>query len=66
MASTFPKLPGYVPTQDCTKTQHHRVSHKMQESKLNPYNKAIPLYPVPDPPSKPFAPEKTEASLSTS
>jgi hypothetical protein len=38
----------------------------MQESKLNPYNKAIPLYPVPDPPSKPFAPEKTEASLSTS
>ena len=66
MASSFPKLPGYVPTHDCTQTRHHKVSHKMLETKQNIHNKPVPLYPVPDPPVKLLAPEKNDASLSTS
>ena len=66
MATSFPKLPGYVPTHDCTQVRHHKVSHKMQDTKQNIHNKPVPLYPVPDPPAKLLAPEKNDASLSTS
>jgi hypothetical protein len=66
MASSFPKLPGYVPTHDCTLTTHHKISHNQLDKNVNAHNKPIPLYPVPDPPAKDFAPEKTDASFSTS
>ena len=66
MASSFPKLPGYVPTHDCTQTHWAKVSHNKLENNVNAHNKPVPLYPIPDAPFAVKAPEKAEASMSTS
>jgi hypothetical protein len=66
MATSFPKLPGYVPTHDCTQTQWAKTSHKHLEKKVNAFDKPVPMYPVPDAPAEEFSPEKPEQSMSTS
>ena len=66
MATSFPKLPGYVPTHDCTQTQWAKTSHKQLEKKVNAFEKPTPAYPVPDAPAEEFSPEKADVSLSTS
>ena len=66
MASNFPKLPGYVPLQDCSITDFKKVSHVKLEKNVNAFNKPVPLYPVPDQPQANYAPTKADASLSTS
>lgn len=47
MASTFPKLPGFVPTHDPTLVDHKRVSHKMLDKIKNGKNIPVPLYSLP-------------------
>ena len=66
MASSFPKLPGYVPSHDCTQTQWAKTSHVKLEANQNAHNRPVPLYPVPDAPAEPSAAPKAEASMSTS
>lgn len=66
MASSFPKLPGYVPTHDCTQTQWAKTSHVKLESNQNAHCKPVPLYPVPDAPAEPAPAAKADASMSTS
>ncbi len=66
MASAFPKLPGYVPTHDCTKVDWKKISH-MQLTKLqNPKTSAPPLHALPRKPEPVLPPEKAPASLSYS
>jgi hypothetical protein len=47
MASTFPKLPGFVPTHDPTLVNHKKISHKKLEEIRNGKNFKVPLYEVP-------------------
>ena len=68
MASSFPKLPGYVPTHDCTQTQWAKTSHVKLAANQNAHNQPVPLYPVPDAPAEPAAAPgpNADASMSTS
>ena len=66
MASNFPKLPGYVPTHDCSVVDFKKVSHKQLDKNVNGNNKTVPAYQVPDQPSANYAPTKNDGSLSTS
>ena len=66
MASAFPKLPGFVPTHDCTKTDHKKVSHVQLEKNVNPKNKTVPLYALPRPLASNFRDSKHEDSKSFS
>jgi len=66
MASNFPKLPGFVPTHDCTRTDFKKVSHVKQEKLSNAKNQEVPLYALPRPPLKTEVPVKDEKSQSFS
>ena len=66
MAASFPKLPGYVPTHDCTKTDWKKVSHVKLEEVRNPKNAAVPLYALPRKPEAELPPPKDEKSMSYS
>lgn len=47
MASAFPKLPGFVPTQDLDRTNWKRVSAKKQELNRDSKNEQIVVYSLP-------------------
>jgi hypothetical protein len=64
--ASFPNLPGYMPTHDCTRTAHMKVSHVKQEKNINPRNKEVQLGALPRPPIVNLAPEKNEKSMSVS
>lgn len=49
MASQFPKLPGYVVSQDPTIVNHKKISHVKLEQVRNAKNQDVPLYKVPNP-----------------
>jgi hypothetical protein len=66
MASGFPKLPGYVPTHDCTQVTHKKISHVKLEKNINPKNQEVPLYALPRPLQANFKTEKHEDSKSLS
>lgn len=66
MAANFPKLPGYVPTHDCTNVAHAMTSHVKLEKKMNAKNKDVPLYALPRAPQAGHVPEKTQDSKSFS
>jgi hypothetical protein len=54
MASTYPKLPGMVPTNDTWQKDHKKISHKKLEEIRNGKNVHVPLYQVPRAPT-PFS-----------
>jgi len=60
MASAFPRLPGYVPTQDLERTNWKRVSAKKQEQIRDSKNEPIIVYPLPRQ-TKPDAPNQSSA-----
>ncbi len=66
MATSFPKLPGYVPTHDCTKTEWKRVSHDKLAELQNPKNTPVPLYALPRKPEPELPPPKDPKSMSLS
>lgn len=66
MASSFPKLPGYVPTHDCTKTEWKKVSHVKLEQIQNPKNDPPPAYTLPRKPDPTLPPPKDPKSMSYS
>lgn len=66
MAASFPKLPGYVPTHDCTKVDWKKVSHVQLEKQQNPKSGPVPLYTLPRKPEPTLPPEKDAKSLSYS
>jgi EF-hand domain-containing protein 1 len=66
MATSFPKLPGYVPNHDCTKTDWKKVSHVKLEEVKNPKNAPVPLYALPRKPDADLPPSKDPKSLSYS
>ena len=66
MAASFPKLPGYVPTHDCTKTDWKKVSHTKLEDVRNPKNAPVPLYALPRKPEVELPPPKDPKSMSYS
>ena len=66
MASGFPKLPGYVPTHDCSQVDHKKTSHVKLEKNQNPKNKDVPLYALPRPPAQNFREPKNDDSKSFS
>jgi len=47
MATSFPKLPGYVPLQDPTIVDHKKKSHLYLQQTLNPKNQETILYALP-------------------
>lgn len=66
MATSFPKLPGYVPMQDPTIADHKKKSHLYLEKTQNPKNQDVPLYALPRQKEQELVPEKSEKSLSYS
>ena len=66
MATTFPKLPGYVPTHDCTKVDWKKISHLKLQKLQNPKSSEVPLYALPRKPEPALPPEKEPQSLSYS
>jgi len=66
MAASFPKLPGYVPTHDCTKTDWKKVSHVKLEEVRNPKNADVPLYALPRKPEADLPAPKDAKSMSYS
>ena len=66
MATSFPKLPCYVPLQDPTIVNHKKVSHIALEKQINPKNKPVPLYPLPRKGEPELPPDKDPKSLSFS
>lgn len=66
MAASFPKLPGYVPTHDCTKTDWKKVSHVKLEDVRNPKNAPVPLCALPRKPEPELPPPKDPKSMSYS
>jgi hypothetical protein len=66
MATSFPKLPGYVPIHDCTKVDWKKVSHVKLEEVKNPKSAAVPLYALPRKPAPDLPPPKDPKSLSYS
>jgi hypothetical protein len=64
--ASFPSLPGYMPTHDCTIQTHKKTSHVKQEKNINPRNKDVLLGALPRPPVVNLAPEKNEKSMSVS
>jgi len=60
MASGFPKLPGYVPSQDLETTNWKRVSSNKQQTNRDSKNEPIIEYPLPRQ-VKPNAPDQTGA-----
>jgi len=60
MASSFPKLPGYVPTQDLEKTNWKRVSAKKQDLNRDSKDEPILMYPLPRQ-TKPDGPDQSGA-----
>eukprot|EP00826_Nyctotherus_ovalis_P013622 TRINITY_DN13715_c0_g1_i4.p2 TRINITY_DN13715_c0_g1~~TRINITY_DN13715_c0_g1_i4.p2 ORF type:complete len:286 (-),score=101.01 TRINITY_DN13715_c0_g1_i4:925-1782(-) len=66
MAASFPKLPGYVPTHDCTKTDWKKVSHVKLEEVLNPKNTPPPVYKLPRKPEPQLPESKDPKSMSYS
>ena len=66
MATSFPKLPGYVPLQDPTITNFKKVSHIALEKQINPKNKPVPLYPLPRKEAPQLPPPKDPKSMSYS
>jgi hypothetical protein len=66
MAASFPKLPGYVPTHDCTKTDWKKVSHTKLEEIRNPKNNSPPVYKLPRKPDAELPPPKDPKSMSYS
>lgn len=65
-SSSFPNLPGYVPTHDCTKTNWKKVSHDHLAKVTNPKNADVPLYALPRKPEPDLPPPKDPKSLSYS
>ena len=52
MASTYPKLPGQVPTHDTWQKDHHKkISHKKLDEIRNGKNVPVPLYDLPRAPT---------------
>ena len=51
MASTYPKLPGLVPTHDTWQKDHKKISHRKLEEIRNGKNVPVPLYTVPRQPT---------------
>ena len=51
MASTYPKLPGLVPTHDTWQKDHKKISHIKLEEIRNGKNAPVPLYQVPRQPT---------------
>ena len=51
MASTYPKLPGLVPTHDTWQKSHAKISHKKLEEIRNGKNVPVPLYDLPRAPT---------------
>lgn len=66
MASQFPKLPGYVISQDPTIVNHKKISHVKLEQVRNAKNQDVPLYNVPHPARNEGYGGKNEASMSYS
>ena len=66
MATSFTKLPGYVPTHDCTKTDWKKISHIKLEEVKNPKNTPVPLYALPRKPEPDLPPAKDPKSMSYS
>ena len=66
MATSFPKLPGYVPTHDCTKVDWKKVSHVKLEEVKNPKNAPVPLYALPRKPEPALPAPKDPKSMSYS
>ena len=66
MATSFPKLPGYVPIHDCTKTNWKKVSHVKLEEVKNPKNAPVPMYALPRKPEPEVPAPKDPKSLSYS
>ena len=66
MATSFPKLPGYVPLQDPTIVDHKKKSHLYLEKMQNPKNQDVPLYALPKQKDMEKSPEKDPKSLSYS
>lgn len=66
MASSFPKLPGYVPTHDPTNVNHKKISHVKLGTIQNPKNREVPLYALPRGVNTNYKPAKTEDSKSSS
>jgi hypothetical protein len=66
MATSFPKLPGYVPLQDPTLVDHKKKSHLYLEKTQNPKNQEVPLYALPRQTEPEPIPEKDPKSLSYS
>ena len=64
MAANFPKLPGYVPTQDPTIVNHKKISHIKLEKLRNAKNVEVLLHALPRQVEKNFLPEKTDMSKS--
>jgi len=60
MASAFPKLPGFVPTQDLERSNWKRVSAAKQEQNRDSKNEPIIVYPLPRQ-TKPEAPNQSGA-----
>jgi hypothetical protein len=65
MATSFPKLPGYVPLQDPTIVDHKKKSHLYLEKIQNPKNQ-VPYNAIPKQPSPEKPPQKDPKSLSHS
>ena len=51
MASTYPKLPGLVPTHDTWQKNHKKISHKKLDEIRNGKNVPVPLYDLPRAPT---------------
>jgi len=60
MASGFPNLPGYLPTQDLERTNWKRVSANKQQQNRDSKNEPINTYNLPRQ-TKPSAPDQTGA-----
>jgi len=60
MASGFPKLPGYVPSQNLETTNWKRVSASKQEQNRDSKNEPIIVYPLPRQ-TKPAPPDQSAA-----
>lgn len=60
MASAFPKLPGYVPTQDLERSNFKRVSANKQDVNRDSKNEPINMYPLPRQ-NKPTSPDQSGA-----